>query len=130
MNRKITKVAVLGSGIMGSRIACHFANAGIEVLLLDIPVKTTVDGNSSDKKARNSIVNEALRKAIQSSPSPLYRKRYENRISTGNFEDDLEKIDDCDWILEAVVERLDIKKELFEKVEKFRKPGSIVSTNT
>ncbi|MFM7176719.1 MAG: 3-hydroxyacyl-CoA dehydrogenase NAD-binding domain-containing protein [Bacteroidota bacterium] len=130
MNRKITKVAVLGSGIMGSRIACHFANAGIKVLLLDIPVKTTDDGNSSDKKARNSIVNEALRKAIQSSPSPLYRKRYENRISTGNFEDDLQKIDDCDWILEAVVERLDIKKELFEKVEKFRKPGSIVSTNT
>ena len=130
MNRKIKKVAVLGSGIMGSRIACHFANAGLEVLLLDIPGKNTDEAKSGDKKTRNSIVNEALRKAIQSSPSPLYRKRYESRIATGNFEDDLEKIRDCDWILEAVVERLDVKKELFEKVEKYRKPGTIVSTNT
>jgi len=130
MNRKIKKVAVLGSGIMGSRIACHFANAGMEVLLLDIPGKNTDEAKSGDKKTRNSIVNEALRKAIQSSPSPLYRKRYESRIATGNFEDDLEKIRDCDWILEAVVERLDVKKELFEKVEKYRKPGTIVSTNT
>ena len=112
MNRKIKKVAVLGSGIMGSRIACHFANAGLEVLLLDIPGKNTDEAKSGDKKTRISIANEALRKAIQSSPSPLYRKRYESRIATGNFEDDLEKIRDCDWILEAVVERLDVKKFL------------------
>ncbi len=130
MFRKIKKVAVLGSGIMGSRIACHFANAGVEVLLLDIPNNSTEEGNSNNKSQRNTIVNDALRKAIQSSPSPLYRKRYESRISTGNFEDDLPKIKECDWILEAIVERLDIKKQLFEKVEIYRKSGTIVTTNT
>ena len=130
MFRKIKKVAVLGSGIMGSRIACHVANAGIEVLLLDVPNKPADESQSNDKIQRNSIVNDALRKAIQSSPSPLYRKRYESRISTGNFEDDMHKIQDCDWILEAIVEKLDIKRQLFEKVEKHRKAGAIVSTNT
>ncbi|MFM7079180.1 MAG: 3-hydroxyacyl-CoA dehydrogenase family protein, partial [Bacteroidota bacterium] len=128
MNRKINKVAVLGSGIMGSRIACHFANAGFEVVLLDIPAKDVAD--ASLKKLRNAIVDNSLQKTITSNPSPLYRKSYQNRISTGNFDDDMELIGTCDWIIEAVIEKLDIKRELFDRVEKHRKPGTIVSTNT
>lgn len=130
MKRNIKRIAVLGSGIMGSRIACHFANAGIEVLLLDIAGKST-DGQLTDNtNLRNSIVNDALKKAVNSNPSPLYRKTYESRITTGNFEDDLHQIKNCDWILEAVVEKLEIKKQLFEQVEIHRTPGTIVSTNT
>lgn len=130
MNRKIRKVAVLGSGIMGSRIACHFANAGIEVFLLDITGKNADGTVSKDKTVRNAVVNGALHKAVNSNPSPLYRKSYESRITTGNFEDDLHQIKNCDWVLEAIVEKLDIKKQLFEKVDSLRTPGTIVSTNT
>lgn len=128
MNRNIKKVAVLGSGIMGSRIACHFANVGFEVVLLDIPAKEVTD--PSLKKLRNAIVDQSLQKTVASNPSPLYRKSYLNRISTGNFEDDMHLIGTCDWIIEAVIEKLDIKQQLFEKVEKHRKPGTIVSSNT
>ncbi len=127
MNRVIKKVAVLGSGVMGSRIACHFANAGLEVLLLDIVPK---DAPAGDAKARNKIVNEALAFAAKSNPSPLYSKRYIHRIITGNFEDDMYRIADCDWVLEVVIERLDIKKQVFEKVDQFRKKGAIVTSNT
>lgn len=134
--RKIKKVAVLGSGVMGSRIACHFANIGLEVLLLDI-VPRELDAKEAAKgltlehpAVRNRLVNEALTTAIKGKPAPLYEKAFSSRITTGNFEDDFEKIADCDWILEAVVERLDIKQVVFEKVEKYRKPGSIVTSNT
>ena len=123
MKRKIRKVAVLGSGIMGSRIACHFANIGVEVLLLDIAPKEA-------EKNRNQIVNDALASAIKSKPSPLYDVSRASLISTGNFEDDLSKISEYDWILEAIVENLEIKKSLFEKVEKFRKPGTLITSNT
>ncbi len=126
MNRNIKKVAVLGSGVMGSRIACHFANIGVEVLLLDIVPKDA----TADKKSRNKIVNDALTFALKSNPSPIYRKSFANRITTGNFEDDMKNIATCDWIIEVVVERLDIKKLIFEQVEKFRKPGTIISSNT
>jgi 3-hydroxyacyl-CoA dehydrogenase len=119
--RNIRKVAVLGSGVMGSRIACHFANTGTEVLLLDIPAK---------EGPRNKIVDDALAAAIKSSPAPLYDARFAKRISTGNFDDDLAKIKDCDWIIEVVVERLDIKQQLLEKVEKYRTPGTLITTNT
>ncbi|MFZ1688342.1 MAG: 3-hydroxyacyl-CoA dehydrogenase NAD-binding domain-containing protein, partial [Flavobacteriales bacterium] len=112
-NRQIKKVAVLGSGVMGSRIACHFANIGAEVLLLDIVPKEGTD--------RNKIVNDALAAALKSSPSPIYDKRFAKRISTGNFEDDLPKIKDCDWVIEVVVERLDIKQQVYTNVEKHRK---------
>ena len=127
--RTIKKVAVLGSGIMGSRIACHFANAGFEVVLLDIvaPPSSEPEGKPVD---RNRLVNEALQKAIASNPSPLYRKGFASRIRTGNFEDDMALIGDVDWILEAVIERLDIKQQLFEKVELHRKPQVPVTTNT
>lgn len=126
--RKINKVAVLGSGVMGSRIACHFANIGVEVLLLDIVPKEAVE--SKDKAARNKIVNDALQFALKSNPSPIYSKSYVSRITTGNMDDDMAKIADCDWIIEVVIERLDIKKQVFENVEKYRKPGTLITTNT
>lgn len=126
--RKINKVAVLGSGVMGSRIACHFANIGVEVLLLDIVLKEAID--STDKNARNKIVNDALQFALKSNPSPIYSKSYVSRITTGNMDDDMAKIADCDWIIEVVIERLDIKKQVFENVEKYRKPGTLITTNT
>ncbi len=127
MNRKIKKVAVLGSGVMGSRIACHFANIGVEVLLLDIVPKDAPEG---DKKARNKIVNDALDFALKSNPSPIYRKSFAKRITTGNFDDNLKDIATCDWTIEVVVERLDIKQKVFEKVEKYRKPGTLITSNT
>jgi 3-hydroxyacyl-CoA dehydrogenase len=126
MKRTIKKVAVLGSGVMGSQIACHFANIGVEVLLLDIVPKDA----GTDKKSRNKIVNEALAAALKMSPSPIYKKSFASRISTGNMEDDMGKIAGCDWIIEVVIERLDIKKQVFEKVEKFRKPGTLITSNT
>ncbi|MCB0759104.1 MAG: 3-hydroxyacyl-CoA dehydrogenase, partial [Flavobacteriales bacterium] len=121
-NRHIKKVAVLGSGVMGSRIACHFANVGAEVLLLDIVPKEGDD--------RNKIVNDALAFALKSNPSPIYDKAFASRITTGNFEDDLSKIKDCDWIIEVVIERLDIKQQVLANVEKHRKPGTLITTNT
>lgn len=125
--RLIKKVAVLGSGVMGSRIACHFANIGVEVILLDIVPKDAVAG---DVKSRNKIVNDALQFALKSNPSPIYNKAFVSRISTGNFEDNMKDIASCDWIIEVVVERLDIKKIVFEQVEKYRKLGALVTSNT
>jgi len=125
--RIIKKVAVLGSGVMGSRIACHFANIGLQVLLLDIvPEGAPAD----DKKARNKIVNDALDFALKSNPSPIYLKPFARRITTGNFEDDMPKIAECDWVIEVVVERLDIKQKVFENVERYRKPGTLITSNT
>lgn len=128
MNRNIRKVAVLGSGVMGSRIACHFANIGLEVLLLDIVPKEAQESNNS--KLRNSITDKALAFAIKSNPAPLYDKSFANRITTGNFDDDLEKIADCDWVIEVIIENLKIKQSLFEKVEQFRKKDTLISSNT
>lgn len=134
--RRINKVAVLGSGVMGSQIACHFANIGVEVLLLDIVPKELNEKEKAagltteSKRFRNRIVNDALTSAIKLNPAPLYSKKFANRIETGNFEDNFSSIDSVDWIIEVVIERLDIKKQIFEKVEEFRKKGSIVSSNT
>lgn len=119
--RNIRKVAVLGSGVMGSRIACHFANIGAEVLLLDIAPK---------EGPRNKIVDDALAAAIKSNPAPLYDKKFAGRITTGNFDDDLPKIKGCDWVIEVVVERLDIKQQVLANVEKHRTPGTLITTNT
>lgn len=136
MNKKINKVAVLGSGIMGSRIACHFANIGVEVLLLDIAPKElspeeTAKGLTLDNPAvQNRIVNAALLNAIKTNPSPVYTKKVVNKITTGNFETDMSKIAGADWIIEVVVENLDIKKIVFEQVEQFRKPGTLITSNT
>src|SRR5688572_17075197 len=136
MNRTIKKVAVLGSGIMGSRIACHFANVGIQVILLDIVPKAMTPEESqagltdSSKTFRNRIVNTALQSAVNSNPSPLYKKSFVNRITTGNFNDNIKDIASCDWIIEVVVENLDVKKKVFDEVDKFRKPGTLVTSNT
>ncbi len=136
MNRIIKKAAVIGSGVMGSRIACHFANIGVKAILLDIVPsalndKETQQGlNLSDKKVRNRIVHDALQTAISSNPSPIYRKAFADRIRIGNLEDDLELLKDCDWIIEAVTERIDIKQQVYEKIEAHRKPGSLITTNT
>ncbi|ANH82340.1 3-hydroxyacyl-CoA dehydrogenase [Niabella ginsenosidivorans] len=129
MKRVIKRVAVLGSGVMGSRIACHFAGAGIPVLLLDIasPVPAGGEGQPYNK---NKIVNDALVAAIKSNPSPVYTKAVVQKITTGNFDDDLKDISGCDWVIEAVVERLDIKQQLFEKAEQYRKPGTLITSNT
>ena len=134
--RRIKKVAIIGSGIMGSGIACHFANIGVEVLLLDIiPRELTEKENSKglsfeDKVVRNRLVNEALSSSLKSKPSPIYHQKFANRITTGNLEDDIHKVANVDWIMEVVVERLDIKKLVFEKLEKFRTPGTLITSNT
>ena len=130
MSYRIQKVAVLGSGVMGSGIACHLANIGMDVLLLDIVPFDIADKDKKNPVVRNSIVNGALKAATKSKPASLYTKEFVNRITTGNFDDDFDKIADADWIIEVVIERLDIKHQIFEKVEKFRKPGSLVSSNT
>jgi 3-hydroxyacyl-CoA dehydrogenase len=128
MKRSIRKVAVLGSGVMGSRIACHFAGIGVQVLLLDMVAK---GAEASTKPAeRNKLVNDALTAAIKSNPSPVFTKAVVKKITTGNFDDNLKEIAGCDWIIEVVVERLDIKQQLYEKVETFRKPGTLISSNT
>jgi 3-hydroxyacyl-CoA dehydrogenase len=129
MNKRIIKkVAVLGSGVMGSRIACHFAGIGVQVVLLDIVPNEAKD--SDNKTLRNKIVNDSLQAAIKSNPSPVYHKDVVKRITTGNFDDDLKQIGTCDWVIEVVVERLDIKASLYERVEQFRKPGTLITSNT
>ncbi len=134
--RTIKKVAVIGSGIMGSGIACHFANIGIDVLLLDIVPRELNDAETSkgltleDKLVRNRLVNDALKKTLKSKPSPIYHQKFASRITTGNLEDDISKVKDVDWIIEVVVERLDIKKQVFENLEKHRTPGTLITSNT
>jgi 3-hydroxyacyl-CoA dehydrogenase len=136
MKRIIQKVAVLGSGVMGSRIACHFANIGCEVLLLDIVPKEPNDAEKAkgltleSKVVRNRIVNNDFQFALKSNPSPIYKKEFASRITTGNFDDDMPKIATCDWVIEVVIENLDIKKKVFENVEKFRKAGTLITSNT
>ena len=136
MKRIIKKVAVIGSGIMGSGIACHFANIGVEVLLLDIlprelsETETKKGLTLEDKVVRNRIVNEHLANALKSKPAPIYHQKFSSRIKTGNTTDDIAQIATADWIIEVVVERLDIKKSVFEQIEKYRKPGTLVTSNT
>ncbi|MBL7741495.1 MAG: 3-hydroxyacyl-CoA dehydrogenase/enoyl-CoA hydratase family protein [Chitinophagaceae bacterium] len=130
MKRPIKKVAVLGSGVMGSRIACHFAGIGVQVLLLDIVAPLPPEGGNKKPHDKNKIVNDALTAAIRSNPSPVYHKDVIKKIATGNFDDNMKDIAGCDWIIEVVVERLDIKKSIYEKVEQFRKPGTLITSNT
>ncbi|MFT6922417.1 MAG: 3-hydroxyacyl-CoA dehydrogenase [Crocinitomicaceae bacterium] len=136
MNRHIRKVAIIGSGVMGSRIACHFANIGCEVELLDIVPRELNDLEKKKEVSmdsdqfKNRIVNEALTSSLNSNPSPIYRKSFASRIRTGNLTDDLARVKDCDWIIEVVIERLDIKQQVFENIEKHRTPGTLITTNT
>ena len=130
MSYRLQKAAVLGSGVMGSGIACHLANIGMDVLMLDIVPFDISEKDKDNPAVRNSIVNGALKNALKSKPAALYNKAFASRIRTGNFTDDFEKIADADWIIEVVVERVDIKHQIFEKVEKYRKAGSLVTSNT
>ena len=134
--RRIKKIAIIGSGIMGSGIACHFANIGVDVLLLDIIPRELNDKEKAngltleDKVVRNRLVNNALSASLKSKPSPIYHQKFANRITTGNLEDDIAKVADVDWIMEVVVERLDIKQQVFEKLEKHRTAGTLITSNT
>lgn len=120
MNRHIRKVAVLGSGVMGSQIACHFANIGCEVFLLDIVPAALSEQeiaagiSETDKRFRNRIVNDSLQAALKSNPSPIYHASFAKRIQTGNFTDDMSRIAEVDWIIEVVIERLDIKLQVLK----------------
>ncbi len=134
--RRIKKIAIIGSGIMGSGIACHFANIGVDVLLLDIVPRELNDKEKAkgltleDKIVRNRLVNDALTASIKSKPAPLYHSSFKNRITTGNIEDDIAKVKGVDWVMEVVVERLDIKQQVFEQLEKHRTPGTLITSNT
>lgn len=136
MNTHIKNVAVIGSGIMGSGIASHFANIGVNVLLLDIIPRELTDSEKEkgltleDKAVRNRLVNDSLTAALKSKPSPIYHQKFASRITTGNLEDDISKVAKVDWIIEVVVERLDIKKKVFENLEKYRAPGTLITSNT
>ena len=136
MKRKINEVAVLGSGVMGSRIAAHFANIGCKVYLLDIVPRELNDSEKQkgltlqDAVVRNRIANDNLQNVLKAKPSPIYKNDFASRITTGNFDDNMNWLSNVDWIIEAVVENLEIKKKVFENVEKFRKPGTLVTTNT
>jgi 3-hydroxyacyl-CoA dehydrogenase len=127
-SRKIKKVAVLGSGVMGSRIACHFANIGLDVLLLDL--KNFPNSKESETGVDAKVADAALKSSLKSNPSPIYSKSFANKIKTGNLEDDLHLIKECDWVIEVIIERLDLKIELFDKVELHRKPGTLITSNT
>ena len=136
MNRAIRKVAVIGSGVMGSRIACHFAGIGVQVLLLDIVPSEITDTEKAkgltieSKVVRNRIVNDALQSTLKSKPSAVYTSSVAHNIETGNINDDLHRIAECDWIIEVVIERLDIKQKVFEQIEQYRRPGTLITSNT
>ena len=136
MTRRIKKVAIIGSGIMGSGIACHFANIGVEVLLLDIVPRELNDKEKAkgltleDTIVRNRLVNGALAAALKSKPSPIYNIKFADRITTGNIDDDLHLIKDVDWVMEVVVERLDIKHQLYADLAKHMQDDAILTSNT
>src|ERR1700736_2596835 len=126
--KRINKVAILGAGTMGARIAAHFANAGVPSYLLDIlPPDVRPDAGVA---ARNKIAAAGLDALKKSKPAAFMDQSLARLITVGNFEDDLKKLAEVDWIIEAVVESLDIKRALLRKVEAIRKPGTIVTTNT
>ena len=124
MSSRIQKAVVLGAGTMGARIAAHFANAGLSCLLLDIVPKDAMQAD------RNKLALAGIDAAKKSKPAAFFSPSLASRITIGNFEDDLSRIADADWIIEVVAENLEIKRNLLGKVAQFRKPGSIVTTNT
>src|SRR3954453_17092767 len=120
--RSIHRIAVLGAGTMGSRIAAHFANAGIPVFLLDV--------KSSDKEDPNLIARQGIENALKQKPTAFFVTSNKALIELGNFEHDLERLRSCAWIIEAVTENLEIKRSLWSKVDRHRSPEAILSTNT
>src|ERR1700736_3363607 len=128
MKRRIEKAVVLGAGTMGSRIAAHFANAGLPCILLDIvPPNLPADAPAAE---RNKIVRAGLEAAKKSKPAAFFTAALAERIAIGNFEDDLGRCAEADWIIEVVAENLDIKRKLLARAAEVRKPGAIVTTNT
>jgi 3-hydroxyacyl-CoA dehydrogenase len=133
---RIEKAAVLGAGTMGAQIAAHLANAGIPTLLLDVvpkeptPEEAAKGLSAESKEVRGRIARAGLEAAKKAKPAAFFSEREAALVSAGNFEDDLPRLKDCDIIIEAVVENLEIKRKLFERVEKVRKPGSVVASNT
>ena len=136
MTRSIHKVAVLGAGVMGSGIAAHLANVGIPSLLLDIAPKEPNEKEKAkgltlaDRSVRNRLASEAIEKLKKQKPAPLSKKDHIQLIEAGNMEDDMERLEEVDWIIEVVVENLEIKKKVYEKVDQYRRSGTIVSSNT
>ena len=136
MSYKIEKVAVLGSGTMGAQIAAHLANAGIEVLLLDIAPKELTKEEQArgltleSRQVKNRIASAGLESAKRIKPAAFYSPSIARLVTAGNFDDDLSKIAGVDWIIEAVIENLEIKRDLYARVERHRRPGTIVSSNT
>src|SRR5437016_11957894 len=128
MHKQFNRVAVLGAGTMGARIAAHLANAGVPCLLLDIVPKETTA--SSDRAQRNAIAIAGLEAAKKSKPGAFFEPSLARLVTVGNFEDDLKRLAEVDWIVEAVVENLEIKRGLLKKVEAIRRPGTIITTNT
>src|SRR5271154_4182482 len=126
--KRINRVAILGAGTMGARIAAHFANAGVPSYLLDIVPGDVSPG--ADGAARNKIAAAGLEAAKKSKPAAFMDPSLARLVTVGNFDDDLKKLAEVDWIIEAVVENLDIKRALLRKVEAIRKPGTVVTTNT
>ncbi|MEH7382883.1 3-hydroxyacyl-CoA dehydrogenase NAD-binding domain-containing protein [Bacillus sp. JJ1533] len=136
MVQSIKRAAVLGSGVMGSGIAAHLANIGIPTLLLDIVPRELLEAEKKkgltleDQEVRNRLSNTAVQKLLKQKPAPLTSKENIALITTGNFEDDLTKLSEVDWIIEVVVENLEVKKKVFSQIDEVRKPGSIISSNT
>ncbi len=130
MSEPIRRVAVLGAGVMGSGIAAHCANAGIPVILLDIVPPKASEADRKSKAVRDSFATGALDKLRKAKPAAFMHPRNALLISTGNFDDDLAKVADCDLIIEAIIERLDLKQGLFEKLEKLAAPNAIIASNT
>jgi len=128
--KELRKVAILGSGIMGSGIAAHLANCSIPSIMLDVVPDNAGGGGATDRELRNRIVLSNKKALLKAKPPALYRKTNFDLIDIGNFEDDLPRVAECDWIIEVVKEELDVKRQILEKVSRFRRPGSIVSTNT
>ena len=128
--KKIRKAAVIGSGVMGGGIAALLASAGVRTVMLDIVPPDLKDEQKSDPKARNRIVKQGLDNVLKASPALLMHPQDAERIEIGNLEDDFERLAECDWIIEVVVENLKVKKDLLQKIEMVRRPGTIVTTNT
>ncbi|MBK7394966.1 MAG: 3-hydroxyacyl-CoA dehydrogenase/enoyl-CoA hydratase family protein [Myxococcales bacterium] len=130
MHKPIRRAGVIGAGVMGQGIAAHFANAGVEVILLDIVPPNLTEAQKSDKKARDSWAAGGLEKAQKSRPAAFFHARNAKLVSVGNTEDDLGKLETCDLVIEAIIEKMEAKQALFEKLEKICKPGTIVASNT
>jgi 3-hydroxyacyl-CoA dehydrogenase len=128
--KKIRKAAVIGSGVMGGGIAALLASAGVRTLMLDIVPPDLKDEQKRDPKARNRIVKQGLDNVLKASPASLMHPQDAERIDIGNLEDDFERLAECDWVIEVVVENLKVKQNLLQKIETVRRPGTIVTTNT